>query len=172
MFGPDWHGHAPFRQRLFERGDLKYVVLELLMEKPRHGYEIIRALGDRFGGFYAPSPGAVYPTLEMLADMDYVIATEQDGKKIYSITDQGRAFVAERKSVIDEIRDRMGGWWNPEFRQQLSDMKQELRDLGRLFDRRMRIHWADPQKLHRIHEVISRARLDIEAILTEERVTK
>jgi DNA-binding PadR family transcriptional regulator len=170
MFGPTWRAHEPLRQRLFERGDLKYVVLELLMEKPRHGYEIIRAIGERCAGFYAPSPGAVYPTLEMLLDMDYVTATEQDGKKIYAITDQGRAFVAERKSVIDEIRDRMGGWWNPEFRHELNDMKQELRDLGRLFDRRMRIHWADPGKLHRIREVINKARQDIQAILTEERV--
>src|SRR5436190_732967 len=121
MFGRDWHGHEPpLRQRLFERGDLKYVVLELLVEKPRHGYEIIRELGDRFGGFYAPSPGAVYPTLEMLLDMDYVTATEQDGKKIYAITDAGRAFVRERKPVIDEIRERMGAWWNADFRQELN----------------------------------------------------
>ena len=169
MFGPNWHGQQRFRQRIFERGDLKYVVLELLMEKPRHGYEIIRELGERCGGFYAPSPGAVYPTLEMLLDMDYVTATEQDGKKIYAITDTGRAFVAERKSVIDEIRDRMGAWWSPEFRHELSSMKQELRDLGRLFDRRMRIHWADPDRLGRIHAVIHQARQDIEDILTQER---
>ena len=167
MFGRDWHGHEPpLRQRLFERGDLKYVVLELLMEKPRHGYEIIRELGDRFGGFYAPSPGAVYPTLEMLLDMDYVTATEQDGKKIYAITDAGRAFVRERKPVIDEIRERMGAWWNADFRQELNAMKQEMRELGRLFDRRMRVHWADPDKLRRIHGVIDQARQDIEAILT------
>ena len=169
MFGGDWRGRDPIRQRLFERGDLKYVILELLSEKPRHGYEIIRALEERFGGFYAPSPGAVYPTLEMLADLDYVTVAEQDGKKVYSITDQGRAFVAERKSVIDEIRDRMGAWWNPDFRHEMTDMKQELRDLGRLFDRRMRMHWADPQKLRRVREVINRARQDIEMILKEER---
>jgi DNA-binding PadR family transcriptional regulator len=169
MFSSNWRGPQQFRQRIFERGDLKYVVLELLTEKPRHGYEIIRELSERYGGFYAPSPGAVYPTLEMLLDMDYVTATEQDGKKIYAITDAGRAFVAERKAVIDEIRDRMGAWWSPEFRHELSSMKQELRDLGRLFDRRMRIHWADPDRLRRIHAVINKARQDIEDILTQER---
>ena len=60
----------------------------------------------------------------------------------------------------------------PEFRHELNDMKQELRDLGRLFDRRMRLHWADPQRLRRIREVVNRARQDIEAILSEERVTQ
>ena len=169
MFGPNWRGHVPSRQRLFDRGDLKYVVLELLMEKPRHGYEMIRALEERCGGLYAPSPGAIYPTLEMLADMDYVSVAEQDGKKIYAITEAGRAFVAERKPIIDEIRDRMGAWWNPDFRQELNDMKSELRDLGRLFDRRMRMHWADPDKLRRIHAVIRKAGQDIEAILSESR---
>ena len=171
MFGPSWKGHEGIRQRLFDRGDLKYVVLELLAEKPRHGYEIIRALEERFGGFYTPSPGAVYPTLLMLADIDYVTVTEQDGKKIYAITEQGRAFVAERKPVIDEIRERMGGWWNPDFRHAMNEMKQDLRDLGRLFDRRMRTQWADPQKLVRIRDVVNKARQDIEAILTEERKT-
>src|SRR5438105_13744807 len=161
-----------FRERIFERGDLKYVILDLLKDKPSHGYEIIRALEERFGGFYTPSAGAVYPTLLMLADMDYVTVIEQDGKKIYAITDQGRAFVAERKSVIDGIRERMGDWWNPDFRHEMNDMKQELRDLGRLFDRRMRTKWADPQRLHRIREVVNRARQDIEAILTEERSTQ
>ena len=116
MFGPNWRGQGPLRQRFVERGDLKYVVLELLMEKPRHGYEIIRALEERAGGFYAPSPGAIYPTLEMLADMDYVSVSEQDGKKTYSITEAGRQFVAERKTVMDEVRDRMGAWWNPDVR--------------------------------------------------------
>jgi DNA-binding PadR family transcriptional regulator len=169
MFGPNWRGPGPLRQRFFERGDLKYVVLELLMEKPRHGYEIIRALEERAGGFYAPSPGAIYPTLEMLADMDYVSVSEQDGKKTYSITEAGRQFVAERKTVMDEIRDRMGAWWNPDLRHELTDMKQELRDLGRLFDRRMRMHWADPDKLRRIHAVIKRAGQEIEDILAEAR---
>jgi len=63
---PHWHGRAA---RLFEQGDLKYVILRLLEEKPRHGYEIIKDLEGRFGGSYAPSPGTVYPTLTMLEDL-------------------------------------------------------------------------------------------------------
>src|SRR5579862_740445 len=76
-----------FRGRMFEQGDLKYVILQLLSEKPRHGYEVIKALEERLGGAYSPSPGAVYPTLTMLEDLGYARATtEESGKKIYEIT--------------------------------------------------------------------------------------
>ena len=75
-----WGGHGrgrggPFRRgRVFEQGDLKYVILRLLSEKPRHGYEIIKELEERFGGAYAPSAGTVYPTLALLEDMGYASA--------------------------------------------------------------------------------------------------
>src|SRR5262245_30800963 len=101
MFGP---GRSHFRaeargafeglrDRIFEKGDLKSVILQLLKEKPRHGYEVIRALEERFGGFYSPSPGAVYPTLQMLEDLGYTSVVSQDGKKVYTITDEGLKFL-------------------------------------------------------------------------------
>ena len=67
--------------RVFEQGDLKYVILSLLDEKPRHGYEIIKALEEKSGGSYSPSPGTVYPTLTMLEEMGYAKATTEDGGK-------------------------------------------------------------------------------------------
>src|SRR5439155_25483771 len=95
--------------------------------------------------------------------------SEKDDTRPYAITDTGRSFVVERKTEIDEIRDRMGARWNPDFRHEQNDMKQELRNLGRLFDRRMRMHWAHPDKLRRIHAVIKQASQDVERILTEQR---
>jgi len=157
--------YEPFRERFFERGDLKYVILDLVKEKPRHGYEIIRALEERFGGLYAPSPGAVYPTLQMLEDMGYLAATEQEAKKVYSITDEGRKFLDERRNVMDDIRDRMSGWWSSDLRHEVQDMMRELTDLARPFARRMRRGGLDAEKLRRVREVISRARREIEGIL-------
>ena len=61
--------------RMFDQGDLKLVILQLLEEKPRHGYDIIKELGERVGGEYSPSPGVVYPTLTMLEDMGYASAS-------------------------------------------------------------------------------------------------
>src|SRR5919202_6931168 len=79
--------------RMFEQGDLKYVILRLLEEKPRHGYEIIKELEERFGGLYSPSPGTVYPTLTMLEDLGYARATAGEaGENSYGSTPRGRAY--------------------------------------------------------------------------------
>src|SRR5688500_922875 len=89
-------GGAAGGGRMFGQGDLKFVILRLLAEKPRHGYDIIKELEERSGGTYSPSPGTVYPTLVMLEDMGFARATpEESGKKIYSITDAGRAHLEE-----------------------------------------------------------------------------
>jgi DNA-binding PadR family transcriptional regulator len=77
------------RGSYYGRGNVKFAILELLKEKPRHGYDIIREMEERSGGIYSPSPGVIYPTLQALEDQDYVRSTEQDGKKIYSITEAG-----------------------------------------------------------------------------------
>ena len=93
---------------MFEQGDLKYVILQLLAEKPRHGYEIIKELSDRSGGAYSPSAGTVYPTLTLLEDLGYASVTpEESGKKIYSITDEGRRYLEENKGAVDDLFERI-----------------------------------------------------------------
>ena len=94
--------------RMFEQGDLKYVILQLLAEKPRHGYEIIKELSDRSGGAYSPSAGTVYPTLSLLEDLGYAsVTTEEGGKKVYAITDEGRRYLEENKGAVDDIFERI-----------------------------------------------------------------
>lgn len=171
MFGRFWFGHGPRSERLFERGDLKYLVLDLLKDKPSHGYEIMRALGERFGGFYTPSPGAVYPTLQMLEDLGYVTSVEKDGKRVYSITDLGRKFLDETGSTVDDIWGRASCWSGPEAGAELHAIGHEMHELRDAFRDAVR-HYGkgkltDPAKLRRIHEVIARARLEIEGILSE-----
>src|SRR5258708_28083020 len=97
-----------FGRRHFESGDLRFVILHLLAEKPRHGYEIIKAIEDHFGGMYSPSPGVIYPTLTLLEELGYagVAATEEGGKKLYAITDAGRNFLAENRATLDEVLAR------------------------------------------------------------------
>jgi len=80
---------------MFERGGLKYALLELLQERPKHGYEMMKELEERMGGFYAPSAGAIYPTLQLLEDRGWVSVETVEGKKIYTITDAGRQAVQE-----------------------------------------------------------------------------
>jgi DNA-binding PadR family transcriptional regulator len=162
--------------QVFERGELKYVILEQLKDKPAHGYELIRALEDRFGGFYAPSPGAIYPTLQMLEDMGYVTSVQQDGRKIYSITDAGRSFLSERQPQVDEVfrrvRDRWGNDWGPHAHRMMHDLRDDLRDLSRSFASEARRRWPDAEQQRKIRDVIARAKSEIQHILSEEPATK
>ena len=151
------------RSRLFEKGDLKYVILDLLKDKPSHGYEMIRALEDRFHGFYTPSAGSIYPTLQLLEDMGYVSSSERDGKKIYTITEEGKKFLKEQEEVINKIKGHMRDWWNPSSHEEFHDIIHELRHLGRLVAQR--VNTLDPEKWARIREVVSRACRDIEGII-------
>src|SRR6266516_3964669 len=99
-FGPQGPGEG---RRFFGRGDVKYALLELLRERPMYGYEMIKALEEKSGGFYSPSPGSIYPTLQMLEERGYVTAKDVDGKKVYSITDAGRALLNDRQRDEEEF---------------------------------------------------------------------
>ena len=101
----EWGG-GPRRRRgqVFESGEMKYVILRLLREKPRHGYEIIKEIEERFGGWYTPSPGTVYPTLELLADQGLVRAVETEGRKTYHITPEGAQVLKRLRASLGELQ--------------------------------------------------------------------
>jgi DNA-binding PadR family transcriptional regulator len=93
---------------MFGHGDLRLVLLALISEQPRHGYELIRVIEEMFDGAYAPSPGAVYPTLTLLEDMGHAsVAVGEGGKKQYTITDEGRAWLEENRPAVDAVMARM-----------------------------------------------------------------
>lgn len=95
----------------FERGDMKFVILEVIKAQPRHGYDIIQELGKKFNGMYTPSSGTVYPTLQLLEDQDLITSDQKTGKKIYSITDQGLQFLKEHQEELDAMKSRLRGPW-------------------------------------------------------------
>ena len=95
LFGPGGHGHGGLGSTRARRGDVREAVLRLLAERPMHGYQIIQDLSARSGGAWSPSPGSVYPTLQLLADEGLVIAEETGGKKVFSLTEAGVAAAAE-----------------------------------------------------------------------------
>ena len=107
-FGGRGFGPRGGRPRMFEQGDLRYVVLKLLGAKPSHGYEIIKAVEERFGGAYAPSPGIVYPTLTLLEEQGLIAVVETEGpRKLYGLTDEGRAELERSAGDIDRVFARM-----------------------------------------------------------------
>ncbi len=93
--------------RLFEHGDLKMLILHLIAEKPRHGYEIIKAIEDLAGGAYAPSPGVIYPTLTLLEDIGQIASTAEGNRKSYAITDPGKTALAENQPAVTAILERI-----------------------------------------------------------------
>jgi DNA-binding PadR family transcriptional regulator len=101
------HRHGRRTGRLFDHGELRLVVLALISERPRHGYEIIKEIEDRVAGTYTPSPGVIYPTLTMLEELGHATITESDGKKLYAITAEGTAYLAANKSTVDNALQRM-----------------------------------------------------------------
>jgi DNA-binding PadR family transcriptional regulator len=108
------HGHEHGRHhrggrlaRLFEHGDLKMLILHLIAEKPRHGYEIIKAIEDLAGGAYAPSPGVIYPTLTLLEEIGQIASTAEVNRKSYAITEPGKTALVENQSAVTAILERI-----------------------------------------------------------------
>ena len=94
--------------RFFDQGDLRLVILALLAEQPRHGYELIKEIEERLGGAYAPSPGVVYPTLTWLEELGYAALAEGAGsKKLYSATPEGLEFLEQNKAMVEGLFARM-----------------------------------------------------------------
>ena len=154
------HRFSPFRvwrETPFQKGHLKFIILDLINEKPRYGYEIIRALEEQSQGIYAPSAGVVYPTLQMLEEMGLITASQAEGKRVYSITDAGREFLVKEGSQAEEvkghIRDR---WVNVGERRKFMNQVRELWVLiGQEF------YELTPEKKKRIKEILERAYNDI-----------
>src|SRR5882757_2855572 len=93
--------------RMLAQGDLRLIALALIAEQPRHGYEIIKVLEDKTAGWYSPSPGIVYPTLTYLEEANYLTAQAEGSKKLYTITEEGRAHLSENQDFVDAVLARL-----------------------------------------------------------------
>jgi DNA-binding PadR family transcriptional regulator len=101
-------GGGRFGGRMFGHGDLRLLLLALIEEQPRHGYELIRTIEEMFEGQYSPSPGAIYPTLTMLEELGYArVEAETGGKKLYAITETGSAFLRDNRDTLEALTERL-----------------------------------------------------------------
>jgi DNA-binding PadR family transcriptional regulator len=187
MSGWNWHEHAAHHHGHgfdFAQEGIRYAILELLEQGPRRGYELIRALEGRSHGFFGPGPALVYPTLEWLADLGYVVATDGEGSKVYSITEEGRRFVAAHARRPDDAWEHLHGWFGGfdedawehmrgwmggfgcgAFRDEMRDFAHEMREIGKSLHRSGCS--VSAEKMHRIHEVVLRAGREVQTILSE-----
>ncbi|KJV08720.1 PadR family transcriptional regulator, partial [Elstera litoralis] len=116
------------------QGDLRWLALDLIAQQPRHGYEVIKAIEDAFNGHYAPSPGAVYPMLTLLEEMGFIASEAQGAKKLYRLTDAGRAEIEANAAAIGAARERLsdalarfGGAPAPELLRAMDNLRAALR---------------------------------------------
>jgi DNA-binding PadR family transcriptional regulator len=150
------------------RGDVKFVILDLLKDKPKHGYELMKDMEAKGDGFYTPSPGSVYPTLQMLEDMGYATSKTDDGKRVYQITDEGRKYLEENRQAVQDIHERFGKGFEHQFRHEMHDIFRELRDLfGTVVRGVRRGKLQSTEQMGKVRDVLKRARTEIEDLLNE-----
>src|ERR1700721_331834 len=93
--------------RMLAQGDLRLIALALIAEQPRHGYDIIKQLEEKTSGWYSPSPGIVYPTLTYLEEVGHLTSQTDGAKKLYTITDEGRAYLEDNREVVETVMNRL-----------------------------------------------------------------
>ena len=146
------------RIRIFRKGVIRYLILESLCERPMHGYEIMKVLGENFEGLFQPSAGAIYPTLQTLQDEGYITTEETEGKKIHTITQDGRAFLKKSEEKFKTIIENRKALLS-----ERKELNREIRNLASLLFTNYRD--LEKQKTDAVAQVLKDARRKISEIL-------
>lgn len=168
-FGPGRHGgEMPF----FGRGDLKYGLLELLLERPKHGYEMIKELEDKAGGFYTPSAGAVYPALQLMEDREWITSQTVDGKKVYTITEAGKKALKEHQQDTEHMRGPGRGrgferGFGHHARPEMKALQHETMEVARLLWMAAINTEGDLTKLGQLRKIIENTRQQLIAFMEQ-----
>jgi DNA-binding PadR family transcriptional regulator len=154
--------------RLFESGEVRLALLSLLSERPQHGYDLMKELEERSGGFYRASAGTIYPTLQQLADEGLIDSEAQGAKRVHSLTDSGRQALEEAGDAVERIwrrTERLGDWgeaFDPEAAELVRPALRLLRTVARTARRS-----DDPELVDRVREILDRAREDVRGLRGE-----
>lgn len=150
-------------EKVVKRGDLKYVLLRLLSEGARHGYQLLKEIEDKTQGGYRPSPGSLYPSLIALEEAGYISAEDEDERRVYHITDDGMEILLEKQERVDAVMERAGrvaGRHRPN-RALLTEMDQDFNELRRTIVRRARQVDFNLGALRQVRKALERARSEI-----------
>jgi DNA-binding PadR family transcriptional regulator len=159
--GPGGRARGP-RRGFFRSGEVRLALLSLLAEEPGHGYQLMKRLEERSGGLYRASPGAVYPVLQQLEDEGLVRVSEEEAKKIYEITDEGRAELEQRAERVERIWRRARQWHDWSCRMG-PDTVEVAMSVGRLAKAALGVAAQGSQETaDKVVEALRRARTEIE----------
>lgn len=158
-------GRRGRRGRMFAPGELRLALLALIAESPRHGYELIKEIEELTGGAYAPSPGAVYPTLQLLEDEGAIEEAEAEGaKKPFAATDKGRAELEERSDEVEALMRRLGKHGERSTQWRSPDMFRAMGNLANVLKNRARAGKLDERTINEIVDMIDEMAKRIERL--------
>jgi DNA-binding PadR family transcriptional regulator len=166
----DWggghrHGGGRGRRRVFDGGELKLVLLKLIADQPRHGYDLIRAVEELTHGAYAPSPGVVYPTLTMLQDMGLIEEQQAEGsRKAFAVTAEGEAHLADKADEVEGLFARLDGLGSDQRKAGGAPIKRSVANLLSALWHRATREDMDEAKLHEIAAILDEAAQKIERL--------
>ncbi len=163
------HGHDDEgrgrRRRMFDSGELRLVLLRLIADEPRHGYDLIRRIEELTRGAYAPSPGVIYPTLTLLDDMGQIAAADSEGaKKLFAITPEGQAELDANAALVDELLARLAEVGDEQQRTDSASVRRAMGNLRAVLMNRLRDRELDEATLHEIVARIDEAAQKIERL--------
>lgn len=151
------------RRRMFDGGELRLVLLKLIEDAPRHGYDLIREIEERTGGAYAPSPGVVYPTLTMLADMEQIDEQTGGTRKVFAITEAGKAHLAENAKAVEALMARLAELGSMRERTRGGPVRRAMMNLRTVLHHRL-AEEGDAETLHAVAAIIDEAAQKIERL--------
>ena len=158
-------GRRQRRGRMFAQGELRLALLALIAENPSHGYELIKGIEEMTGGGYAPSPGAVYPTLQLLEDEGAIAEADAEGsKKPYAVTPQGEAELEERKAEVAELMKRLGRHGERTSTVRSHDVFRAMGNLGSVLKNRAKAGKLDEATINEIVDMIDEMAKRIERL--------
>jgi DNA-binding PadR family transcriptional regulator len=150
---------------MFDSGELRLVLLKLIADEPRHGYDLIRAIEEMTGGAYAPSPGVIYPTLTMLEDMGLIEEQAADGaRKAFAATAEGKAHLAERQEEVDALIARLTGLGEDKKKAGGAPIGRAVGNLLSALWHRVTREGTDEDNLHEIAAILDEAAQRIERL--------
>nr|WP_079638602.1 PadR family transcriptional regulator [Sphingopyxis flava] len=162
--GDDTGGRGP-RRRMFDSGELRLVLLKLIADEPRHGYDLIRRIEELTGGAYAPSPGVIYPTLTLLDDMGQIAAQQSEGsKKLFAITPEGQAELDINEERIEALIARLRAIGKERQRPDAASVRRAMGNLRQVLINRLGSREADTETLNAIVALIDEAAQKIERL--------
>jgi len=164
--GDEWGGgRGRGRRRMFDSGELRLVLLKLIADQPRHGYDLIRAIEELTHGAYAPSPGVVYPTLTMLQDMGLIEEAKGDGsRKVFEITPDGKEHLAEKEAEIDDLLGRLESVGGDQRKAEGPPIKRAVGNLLSSIWHRVTRDDMDEGTMHKIAAILDEAAQKIEQL--------